>query len=117
MKPCHHKFLTSISLNLFLLFFYCNSLLSSLQLLSKQCGDILCIFQFNSSGYVGCYKDHENRTFTKEIQGIGNMTITKCQTECRKTGYKYAGMQVSIFFLLYLNIWKGNFRCIKCYNI
>lgn len=44
-------------------------------------------------GFVGCYVNENNATLPVYIQESDSMTVALCRTECRKKGYKYAGLQ------------------------
>ncbi|XP_063413264.1 uncharacterized protein LOC134695782 isoform X2 [Mytilus trossulus] len=46
-------------------------------------------------GYIGCYKDDNNRHLKHKQSNIGNsITLAKCRELCK--GYKYTGLQYRI---------------------
>lgn len=47
--------------------------------------------------YLGCYEAGRTRPMTKYAFAAGKMTLEKCSASCKKKGYKYLGLRLSIF--------------------
>lgn len=63
---------------------------------SEICGGPygLTMYQMTGWGFEGCWTDAVgSRTLSQAQYGLGDLTVAKCTTACKKGGYTYAGLE------------------------